>query len=388
MTNRAILFVSACAAIVGISYGMYSPIVPVFARDVLGADYSEIGLIGMVNYLPYMFAPFFVGMVLDRVNKAYMLAAGIALAVFSVFMLSTVQSVPEIMLWRALAGIAHAFFWPSSEVLISTNSAAETRVKGIAVFTGAWVAGFMVGPLIGRLVLDTYDYGALFQLAGVAVAAALVPSLMLHRYGRPIVAQREEVEFRASSMLQVVKEVATYPVVSSVLLYYAVTFGVVLTVYPAYMREASLTDQDIETLFFVFGLSRFATLYFVGKLARYGTIALAMAVAATAVGMLISFAFASLLTFAVALVLVGLAISIFYPVTLSIVTRNMPAEKMGERLGVYEALFGVGWTIGPIAVGLSSDAFGSSSPYLALFIIGSALSGAIALSAARKGNSF
>lgn len=387
MTNHAILFVSACAAIVGISYGMYSPIVPVFARDVLGADYSEIGLIGMVNYLPYMFAPFFVGMVLDRVNKAYMLAAGIALAIFSVFMLSTVQSVPEIMLWRALAGIAHAFFWPSSEVLISTNSAAETRVKGIAVFTGAWVAGFMVGPLIGRLVLGTYDYGALFQLAGVAVAAALVPSLMLHRYGRPIVAQRE-VEFRASSMLQVVKEVVTYPVVSAVLLYYAVTFGVVLAVYPAYMREASLTDQDIETLFFVFGLSRFATLYFVGKLARYGTIALAMAVATSALGMLISFAFASLLTFAVALVLFGLAISIFYPVTLNIVTRNMPAEKMGERLGVYEALFGVGWTIGPMAVGLSSDAFGSSSPYLAFFIIGSALSGAIALSAARKGNSF
>lgn len=387
MTNRAILFVSACAAIVGISYGMYSPIVPVFARDVLGADYSEIGLIGMVNYLPYMFAPFFVGMVLDRVNKAYMLAAGIALAFFSVFMLSTVQSVPEIMLWRALAGIAHAFFWLSSEVLISTNSAAETRVKGIAVFIGAWVAGFMVGPLIGTLVLDTYDYGALFQLAGVAVAAALVPSLMLHRYGRPIVAQRE-VEFRASSMLQVVKGVATYPVVSSVLLYYAVTFGVVLAVYPAYMREASLTDQDIETLFFVFGLSRFVTLFFVGRLARYGTIALAMAVAATAVGMLISFAFASLLTFAVALVLVGLAISIFYPVTFNIVTRNMPAEKMGERLGVYEALFGVGWTIGPISVGLSSDAFGSSSPYLALFIIGSALSGAIVLSAARKGNSF
>jgi MFS family permease len=387
MINRAILFVSACAAIVGISYGMYSPIVPVFARDVLGADYSEIGLIGMVNYLPYIFAPFFVGMLLDRVNKAYMLAAGVALAFFSVFMLSTVQSVPAIMLWRALAGIAHAFFWLSSEVLISTNSAAETRVKGIAVFIGAWVAGFMVGPLIGTLVLDTYDYGALFQLAGVAVAAALVPSLMLHRYGRPIVAQRE-VEFRAGSMLQVVKEVATYPVVSAVLLYYAATFGVVLAVYPAYMREASLTDQDIETLFFVFGLSRFATLYFVGRLARYGTIALAMAVAATAVGMLISFAFASLLTFAVALVLFGLAISIFYPVTLNIVTRNMPAEKMGERLGVYEALFGVGWTIGPIAVGLSSDAFGSSSPYLAFFIIGSALSGAIALSAARKGNSF
>jgi DHA1 family multidrug resistance protein-like MFS transporter/DHA1 family quinolone resistance protein-like MFS transporter len=52
---------------------------------------------------------------------------------------------------------------------------------------------------------------------------------------------------------------------------------------------------------------------------------------------------------------------------------------VGQKLGVYETLFGVGWTTGPIAVGLSSDAFGSSVPYLALFLIGSALSGTIAL---------
>jgi predicted MFS family arabinose efflux permease len=289
--------------------------------------------------------------------------------------------VPEIMLYRALAGVAHALFWPSSEVLISTNSTAETRVRGIAIFTGAWVAGFMVGPLIGKVVLDAFDYGLLFQLAGATAAAALVPTIMLHRHGMP--AQRE-VELRAGSMLQVVKEMAAYPVVSSVLLYYAVTFGVVIAVYPAYMSESSLTNQDIEILFFVFGLSRFATLVFVNRLATHGVTALALAVAATAIAMLISFAFASPLTFALALVLVGLATSIFYPVTLNIITRNMPADRMGSRLGAYEALFGVGWTIGPIAVGLSSDAFGPSSPYFAFFVIGSALSATIAISGRKK----
>ncbi|HEX2558099.1 MAG TPA: hypothetical protein VHK86_07235, partial [Nitrososphaera sp.] len=74
--NYTVLLVSFCAIVIGISYGMYSPIVPIFSRDVLGADYSQVGLIGMANYLPYMFAPFLVGITLDRINKSYLLAAG------------------------------------------------------------------------------------------------------------------------------------------------------------------------------------------------------------------------------------------------------------------------------------------------------------------------
>jgi DHA1 family multidrug resistance protein-like MFS transporter/DHA1 family quinolone resistance protein-like MFS transporter len=95
--------------------------------------------------------------------------------------------------------------------------------------------------------------------------------------------------------------------------------------------------------------------------------------------MLISFASTSFLSFAIALAMIGLATSIFYPVTFNLVTRNTPPGKVGQKLGVYETLFGAGWTVGPIAVGLSSDAFGSSVPYLALFLIGTTLSGAMAL---------
>jgi MFS family permease len=83
---------------------MHSPIVPVFAREQLAADYSQVSLIGMVNYLPYMFAPFFVGILLDRLNKSYVLLSGILLNVFTIFMLCTAQSVLETMFYRALTG--------------------------------------------------------------------------------------------------------------------------------------------------------------------------------------------------------------------------------------------------------------------------------------------
>ena len=374
--NRAVLLVAICAAIVGVSYGMHSPIVPVFARDQLAADYSQVGLIGTVNYLPYMFAPFFVGMLLDRFNKSYMLVSGMLLNVFSIFMLSTVHSVPELMLYRIIAGVAHALFWPSAEVLISTNSSPDRRVKSISTFIAAWILGFMVGPLVGKLVLDAFDYIMLFQLAAIVMAAGIVPSVLLRRHGWPAV--QKDLEVRAGTM-QIVREITVHPTLSSVILYYAITFGVVLAVLPAYMSDASLTSQDIEILFFVFGMSRFATLMLVPRIAGYGVLALALAVSATAIAMLLSFAFTSMLSFAVAIALVGLATSIFYPITFSLVTRDAPSGQIGAKLGVYNTLFGTGWTAGPMMAGLSSDAFGSGSPYFAFFIAGVILAGSIAI---------
>ena len=374
--NRAVLLVAICAAIVGVSYGMHSPIVPVFARDQLAADYSQVGLIGTVNYLPYMFAPFFVGMLLDRFNKSYMLVSGMLLNVFSIFMLSTVHSVPELMLYRIIAGVAHALFWPSAEVLISTNSSPDRRVKSISTFIAAWILGFMVGPLVGKLVLDAFDYIMLFQLAAIVMAAGIVPSVLLRRHGWPAV--QKDLEVRAGTM-QIVREITVHPTLSSVILYYAITFGVVLAVLPAYMSDASLTSQDIEILFFVFGMSRFATLMLVPRIAGYGVLALALAVSATAMAMLLSFAFTSMLSFAVAIALVGLATSIFYPITFSLVTRDTPSGQIGAKLGLYNTLFGTGWTAGPMMAGLSSYAFGSGTPYFAFFIAGVILAGSIAI---------
>jgi MFS family permease len=378
--NHAVVLIAICSGIVGISYGMHSPIVPVFAREQLTADYSQVGLIGTVNFLPYMFAPFFVGVLLDRLNKSYILLSGILLNVFSIFILSTVQSTLELTLYRALAGVAHALFWPSSEVLISINSSTpDTRVKNISIFIAAWILGFTVGPIIGKMILNAFDFYALFQLSAATMAVAIVPSVLLRSYGWPVV-QREDVEMVRASSVEVAKEIANHPRLAGVILYYAITFGVVLAVYPAYMSDASLATEDIELLFFFFGISRFATLLLVvTRISRYGDLALALAVSTTAVGMIISFSSTSFLSFAVSIALFGLSTSIFYPVSFSLVTMDTPSGHVGSKLGIYNTLFGAGWTAGPLVAGFASDAFGLSSPYLAFFVIGSTFAAAITI---------
>jgi MFS family permease len=345
--NRAVVLIAICSAIVGVSYGMHSPIVPVFAREQLAADYSQVGLIGTVNYLPYMFAPFFVGILLVRLNKSYVLLSGILLNVFSIFLLSIVQSILEIMLYRALTGVAHALFWPSCEVLISINSSMDKRVRNISVFIAAWILGFMVGPIIGKLALNVFDYYTLFQLAAIIMAVGIVPSILLRSYGWPAV--QKDMEVQANSV-ELAREMTTHPTLAGVILYYAMTFGVVLAVYPAYMSDASLTNQDVELMFFVFGMSRFVTLLLlVTRISKYGVPALTLAVLTTVAGMIISFLSRSILSFAASIALFGLSTSIFYPVSFRLVTMNTPSGHLGSKLGVYNTLFGAGWMAGPIA---------------------------------------
>ncbi|MFL6492817.1 MAG: MFS transporter [Nitrososphaera sp.] len=327
--DRAIVLIAIRSAVVGVSYGMHSPLVRVFAREPVAADYSQVGLIGTVNYLPYMFAPFFVGILLDRLNKSYVLLSGILLNVFSIFLLSTVQSLLEIMLYRALTGVAHALFWPSCEVLASINSSMDRRVRNTSVFIGAWILGFMVGPIIGRLVLNLFDYYTLFHLAAVIMAVGIVPSILLRSCGWPAV--QKDLEVQANS-LELAKEMVTHPTLAGVILYYAMTFGVVLAVYPAYMSDASLTNQDIELMFFVFGISRFVTLLLlVTRISKYGVPSLALAALTTAIGMVISFPSRSILSFAASIALFGLSTSIFYPVSFRLVTMNTPSGHLGSN---------------------------------------------------------
>lgn len=129
--NRVLVLVNITALIIGISYGLHGPILPLFAKNVIGATYSELGLIGLTNFIPYMFIPLFVGILLDRFNSRCLLALGAAINSASIYLLSIAQSVPEIMRFRIMRGVAHAFFWPPCQAIIATESTEKNRVKNI-----------------------------------------------------------------------------------------------------------------------------------------------------------------------------------------------------------------------------------------------------------------
>ena len=362
--NKTLALLNITGLIIGISYGIHNPIVPIFAKNEIGASYAELGFIGLANFIPYMFIPVLVGLLIDRFNNGRLLATGVVINVVSVYLLSLAKSVPEIMILRAMTGVAHAFFWPPAESIISNSSTPESRVKNIGKFTGFFVSGFMIGPLLGTFLLDGLDvtYRVLFEIATFIMAVAIISAIQIARNDAP----KNHSKFSFSG----VRVIAKFPNIVLILIYCASSFGMILTIYPAFLNDRSMTAAEIEILYFVFGASRVVTLAMTERLARHSGIVLVSSTAAISAGLVLSFFSHSIFEFAGAMLMMGFGFSIIFPLTLDLILRKTPKASYGVTIGAYETTFGIGWTIGPITAGLISEFSANSMPYLVFFVIG------------------
>ena len=362
--NRVLILVNITGLIIGISYGLHGPILPVFAKNIIGATYSELGLIGLTNFIPYMFIPLFVGILLDRFNNGYLLAIGAAINSASVYLLSIAQSVPEIMGFRILTGVAHAFFWPPCESIISNESTEKTRVRNISWFTMFFVIGFMVGPLLGTVLLEGLDitYRILFQIAAFILSAGIITSLLASK--KRIRNHHDRFSFSS------IKEMKKFPEVIILLIFCTSSFGIILTIYPAFLNDNGMSATDILLLFFVFGISRVVSLALAGKFARKTSQTLIAATIAVSLGLGMSVIADSIITFGIALVFMGFGFSIFFPLTLEIILSKTRKGISGKIIGAYETVFGMGWAIGPTIGGPITQSFGNDMPYIVFGIIG------------------
>lgn len=362
--NRVLILVNITGLIIGISYGLHGPILPVFAKNIIGATYSELGLIGLTNFIPYMFIPLFVGILLDRFNSGYLLALGSAINSASIYLLSIAQSIPEIIPVIILNPMAHAFFWPPCESIISNESIEKNRVKNISWFTMFFVVGFMVGPLLGTAFLEGLDitYRILFQIAAFILAATIITSLLASK-------KRVRVHYDRFSFSSI-KEMKKFPEVIILLIFCTSSFGIILTIYPAFLNDNGMNATDILLLYFVFGVSRVVSLALVGKFARKTSQTLIAATIAVSMGLTVSVFADSIITFAIALVLMGFGFSIFFPLTLEIILSKTRKRISGKIIGAYETIFGMGWVIGPIIGGPITQLFGNEILYLVFGVIG------------------
>ena len=362
--RRQILLVNIVSLLIGISYGMHNPILPIFASETIGATYSEIGAIGVANFAPYIFVPLFVGILLDRFNRGWILTAGVALNAVSTYALSIVHTVPEIMVCRIGTGIAHAFFWPPCEAIISSVSSGAERVRNIARFVGFFVAGFTIGPLLGSLLLSSagFEYRTLFQLAAFVMAAALVSSISASRIRTVATSVRVSLSgFRG---------MISMPEVIMIVIYCTASFGAILAVYPAFLTEKGTSVVHVEILYFAFGVSRIITLLCAKKLAAHPAATIVAAVLSIGAGMSAAYFGDGVLWYAAALLVMGFGFSAVVPLTLEIALSRVKTKVSGSLIGAYESIFGVGWVLGPIIAGTVSHVYGGSAPYMVFAAVG------------------
>lgn len=343
------------------SYGMHVQALSIFAKTDLAATYDDLGVIGLAKFLAYVILPLVIGVILNRTNNAYVITIGIALHAIPLFMMSRAESIWEVILYQFCVGSSHAFIWPPTNAILSTNS--KTRVTQIAQAVMFHLIGLAIGPLLGVLILDVTDenYHILFQASAVVMACSTVAAIMLR--SRLPKTRYAPVDIKAFG------KILHFPVVIALVFFTTAVSGTLFVIYPAYLTEHDINASSILFLYFIYGVVRAASMLIVNYLHRRMIIVLALCVASTTGGLAISAFGTSFVHFAIALSMMGLGI-MAYPICLEMLLSRTKQSIANKMIGAFSTLIGIGWLMGPVIAGYIAHRYGPEMPYLVFLIVG------------------
>lgn len=159
----------------------------------LTRDPLDLGLVGIVQFLPSLLLVLVTGVVADRFGRRLIMALAVLLEAICALalLLLTLRGISgplPIFAVLAMFGVARAFFGPASSSLFANLVPPEDFANAIAWNSSAWQTATIVGPVAGGLL-----YGLSAEAAyATAAILMLVAALLIFTIPRP--AKRSETD--------------------------------------------------------------------------------------------------------------------------------------------------------------------------------------------------
>ena len=143
---------------------------------------SSSQLLWIVDIYGFLVAGFLItmGNLGDKIGRRKVLLIGAAAFGVASILAARAQSAEMLILARAILGVAGATLAPSTLSLIRNMFHDETeRQFAIGVWIASFSVGGAIGPLVGGVILQYFEWGAVFLVAVPVMAALLVLGPML-----------------------------------------------------------------------------------------------------------------------------------------------------------------------------------------------------------------
>jgi MFS family permease len=159
----AILFLTVLLDLIG--FGIVLPLLPTYAKQ-LGASPLMIGLIAAIySSMQFIFSPIW-GKLSDKIGRRPVMLSSIFLAAVSYAFFSLAVSIPLLILARALSGIGSANI-SAAQASITDLTDSKSRSGAMGMLGAAFGIGFIIGPLIGGMLMTNYG----ISMVGIVAAA-------------------------------------------------------------------------------------------------------------------------------------------------------------------------------------------------------------------------
>lgn len=156
-------------------------ILPLFARrfETFGSGVEALGMSAMVYALTSIVAAPCIGMLTDRYGRRRIILISLAASVlaFSGYLFAT--SAWLLIVLRGLTGLFTAGLVPAMTSAVGDLAPENRRAQWIGILGGGASVGWIVGPIVGGLLYDHFDYVVPFATAMSVELAALLLAVFL-----------------------------------------------------------------------------------------------------------------------------------------------------------------------------------------------------------------
>jgi len=153
------------------------------------ASAFQLGMIGLIQFLPPLALTLFAGQVADRYDRRWVLRVGLTsqIAVPAGFIVLTNMAAPPLAGFYGLLlvlAIVRTFDSPAQQALLPSMVPRDALAQAISLSTSAQKMSALVGPALGGAIFvisATVDYGVCLVLTAIAAAASF--ALPVPEYG-------------------------------------------------------------------------------------------------------------------------------------------------------------------------------------------------------------
>jgi len=197
--RNIILLLAACVALMMTGFGI---ILPVFARRLgeFGAGVQELGLMTLSFALAQFFAAPIMGSMADRYGRRPLIILALTSFTLANIAFLLADSIAAFVAIRAVEGALGAGLFPAAMGVVADVVPDRERARWVGIVMGGYAAGFLLGPVGGGVLYDSWGFAAPFLISAVMAALGLLAAILFVPETRTAeIRRREKLERRRQS---------------------------------------------------------------------------------------------------------------------------------------------------------------------------------------------
>lgn len=177
-TRRIMALLAFCVALMMTGFGI---IMPIFARRLgeFGSGVEALGYMTMSFALARFIAAPIMGSLADRYGRRPMILVGLIAFALSNIGFIYAPSMEVFIAVRALEGALTAGIFPAAMGIVADIAPEESRARWAGILMGSYGAGFILGPVLGGFLYDSFGFALPFIASAIMAVLALVTAFIV-----------------------------------------------------------------------------------------------------------------------------------------------------------------------------------------------------------------